>query len=111
MCFVDYGTVDYIDRHDVRKQVNFENVPVQVIKGCIDNVRPARTRKGEPVMWPTKTLNKIHSIIVDKQCWTRVHSQSPLMISLQLPDGEDLSRHLVESGLAEYIAAPRRSLW
>jgi hypothetical protein len=109
--FADYGTVEYIDRHDVRKQVYFENVPVQVIKGYIDNVRPAGTRKGEPVLWPTNTLNKIHGIIVDKHCWIRVHSHSPLMISLQLPDGEDLSRHLVESGLAEYIAAPRRALW
>lgn len=99
--FVDYGTEEYVDHRDIRKRVHFEDVPVQVVKCFIDNIRPPGFCKGDSFAWSAKTLDQVHALIIDTRCWVTVRSTNPLVASMMTVDGNDVADLLVESGLAE----------
>lgn len=107
--FPDYGSEDYVHIRDIRRKVEFEDIAVDIIECNLYNVKPPNTPKGHDGVWTKEIMDKIHNIVVDKRFRVTVQVQSPVLVMLLLPNGEDLADYLVRSRLADYIEIPSKS--
>lgn len=64
--FIDYGNIEECDVKDLRKNVICGRVPTLVNRYRLSDIAPKED------VWPTETLDIIHSLIVGKACQVRV---------------------------------------
>ena len=82
--FVDYGTVDWIDRRDIRLRIMLKLVPIQAIRCRLQNDRfnIEVSSNGKPV-GHTGLLHNVNSFMVDKEFRVSVKGiHSPLEVTL-----------------------------
>lgn len=65
--YVDYGTKAFVNRHSIFLNVIGENIPLQVNRFVLRNSMPCSGNE-----WDQEALDKIHAIIVDKECSIKV---------------------------------------
>ncbi|XP_037083198.1 tudor domain-containing protein 1-like [Pollicipes pollicipes] len=102
--FVDYGNTDRVAPTELRKNVFMEHVPVQALHCELHNILPL-TEDGT---FPVKTLNFLHSQIVERECHVQVHhfnaARRRFLVSLQLVQSAiDVNELLVKMGDARYM--------
>lgn len=105
--FVDYGTLDAVDRRNIRLNIMLEEIPIQAIRCVLHNVRPPPSSGAmeTPWEWPVATLNRLHKMIVDKEFRVRVKGRGPpLEVALTAEHSVSIAKILVtEEKLAVYI--------
>ncbi len=104
--FVDYGTLDAVDRRNIRLNIMLEELPIQAIRCVLHNVRPPPSSGAvETPKWPVATLNRLHVMIVEKEFRVRVKGRGPpLEVALTADRSESIAKILVtKEKLAVYI--------
>ena len=107
--FVDYGTKDSVDKHDVRLNIMLEEIPVQAIRCVLHNIRPPGVREPTGNLeWPLLNLNHLHSLIVDQEFRVRVKRRgSPIEVSLK-NECNSIAKLFVMNEMAEYLVHPSK---
>ena len=101
--FVDFGTLDVVDCHDIRLNIVLEELPTLAICCKLFNVRPFANTEGI-LEWPEETLNAIHREIVDHEFRIRVKGRGhPLPIVMLNEKQQSFSQLLVQRKWAENI--------
>ncbi|XP_065077075.1 tudor domain-containing protein 6-like [Ochlerotatus camptorhynchus] len=102
--FVDYGNIEDCGVEDLRKDVICGSIPMLANKYRLTDVAPARSDD----IWPVKSLDTLHSLIVGKRCQVRVDNDMdtdtveviPCYLRTTGELAEDVSEYLVENELA-----------
>ncbi|XP_068230002.1 RING finger protein 17-like [Palaemon carinicauda] len=84
--FVDYGNTDVVMLSDLRRNIVYDQVPVQCYKGILHRTEP-RNLHG---YWETEILDFLHKTIVEKECLVTVMEKpcagEPLQVHLLLKE-------------------------
>ena len=80
--FVDYGQTEIIDKDRVRRNIIFQDVPVQTFSASLYNFSTLLSN-ADMSDCGEKALDRICGLLIDKVCTICVKSVSPLQVSLQ----------------------------
>lgn len=105
MFFVDYGTLDAVDRRDIRLNIMLEELPTLTICCKLFNIRPnVGDRTDGKREWPMETLNHLHELIVDEEFRVLVKGNGPPMpVVLKTNKQSSIASYLVGKKMAEFI--------
>lgn len=108
--FVDYGTLDAVDRRDIRLDIILEDTPIQAMRCVLHNVRPAVEHKDENGSWTVEVLNTLHEWIVDKEFEVTVKSKGPpLRVTMkEVQSSKTVAEQLVAHKFAELISVKKK---
>lgn len=109
--FVDYGTLDAVDRRDIRLKTMLHDIPIQSMCCVLHGIRPAKEHTLENGMWTIEALNTLHKWIVEKEFRVQVRNVgSPLQISLKgNQKAQSIAHQLVLQQLAEFCEKKKKN--
>lgn len=96
--YVDYGNEEICSFENLRKSIVLYQIPIQAHKCILSHIRPIGKQ------WDRQTLDYIHKLIVEKQCYVEVRGE-PVgdLIPIKLTfDQLCINDHLVEFEMAVF---------
>lgn len=99
--YADWGTLDTVNKNDIRLDIDLEDVPVQAVRCTLYNLKPAGDASNG---WEIDDLNKIHPRAVDKKFKVHVKAAGPpIQVVLFQLNGRNFNKELVAENLAEFV--------
>lgn len=109
MFFVDYGTLDAVDRRDIRLNIMLEDLPIQALRCVLHNIQPlVGDEPARKSKWSIETLNTLHRWIVDNEYRVIVKGKGPPLQVVLTTNRTSIGKEMVNTSMAEFIKVKKK---